>query len=409
MNIGIVTTWFERGAAYVSKQFHDTLSENNNVFVYVRGGESYAKKDPKWLVENLYWGKKNPFFVTTEIDLSDFKNWVLENRIEIVIFNEQQQWDSVILCAELNVICGSYIDYYQKETVPLHSIYDFLICNTKRHYSVFDWHKQAYYIPWGTEINIFKPVDRNRNEVRKSVTFFHSCGMNPKRKGTDLLIKAMKTIKSQNYKVIIHSQVDLKIALPSLAKDIRRFENCKLLKVIHKTVGAPGLYHLGDVYIYPTRLEGIGLTIAEALSCELPVITTNQAPMNEFVVHGKNGMLVDVDHEEVRDDNYYWPMSICSIPSLALSMQWYIDNKKSIGIYKNQARQYVKRELNWHENSKDFSNLLLKTKKIDIEQKLEAIKQAKDYESKRPIIYYLNTFKPYKTIKKVLKWVISKT
>jgi hypothetical protein len=33
-NIGIVTTWFERGAAYVSKQFKDSLEKNGaKVFI----------------------------------------------------------------------------------------------------------------------------------------------------------------------------------------------------------------------------------------------------------------------------------------------------------------------------------------------------------------------------------------
>ena len=58
MNIGIVTTWFERGAAYVSRQFKDALSAQNNVFIYARGGESYAKGDPDWDDANVFWSKK---------------------------------------------------------------------------------------------------------------------------------------------------------------------------------------------------------------------------------------------------------------------------------------------------------------------------------------------------------------
>ena len=66
------------------------------------------------------------------------------------------------------------------------------------------------------------------------------------------------------------------------------------IEFIEKTVSAPGLYFRGDVYLYPTRLEGIGLTICEALASGLPVITTNDAPMNEFVIDGETGYLVDV-------------------------------------------------------------------------------------------------------------------
>ena len=39
MNIGIVTTWFERGGAYVSRQYRDLLKNDFNVFIYARGGE----------------------------------------------------------------------------------------------------------------------------------------------------------------------------------------------------------------------------------------------------------------------------------------------------------------------------------------------------------------------------------
>ena len=45
--IGIVTTWFERGAAYVSKQFKEVWEKDNEVYIYARGGEDLAINDPK--------------------------------------------------------------------------------------------------------------------------------------------------------------------------------------------------------------------------------------------------------------------------------------------------------------------------------------------------------------------------
>jgi glycosyltransferase involved in cell wall biosynthesis len=55
------------------------------------------------------------------------------------------------------------------------------------------------------------------------------------------------------------------------------------IEFIEKTIPAPGLYFRGDVFVYPTRLEGIGLCVPEALACGLPVITTENSPMNKFV------------------------------------------------------------------------------------------------------------------------------
>ena len=37
MHIGIVTTWFERGAAYVSRQYRDALAGQHTVFIFARG------------------------------------------------------------------------------------------------------------------------------------------------------------------------------------------------------------------------------------------------------------------------------------------------------------------------------------------------------------------------------------
>ena len=57
MRIGIVTTWFERGAAYVSRQYRKQLERQHEVFIYARGGERQAIQDPKWDDKNVTWGK----------------------------------------------------------------------------------------------------------------------------------------------------------------------------------------------------------------------------------------------------------------------------------------------------------------------------------------------------------------
>lgn len=56
-----------------------------------------------------------------------------------------------------DLVLGSYIDYYKLSTVKNFEIFDFLICNTQRHYEVFSWHPQSFYIKWGTNIELFNP------------------------------------------------------------------------------------------------------------------------------------------------------------------------------------------------------------------------------------------------------------
>ena len=90
MNIGIVTTWFERGAAYVSRQFRDVLASEHDVFIYARGGEKFAIGDPNWDLDYVTWAKQPTTFAFTDINLEDFQRWLISNNIELVIFNEQK-------------------------------------------------------------------------------------------------------------------------------------------------------------------------------------------------------------------------------------------------------------------------------------------------------------------------------
>jgi 1,2-diacylglycerol 3-alpha-glucosyltransferase len=352
VKIGIVTTWFERGAAYVSRAYLETLSVKHEVFIYARAVERYAQSDPKWDSRYVTWGKQVPGKIVTYVDWEDFKDWTLNNSLDTVIFNEQNSWEIILQClTKLNITIGAYIDYYKPDTVPFFWLYDFLLCNTKRHYSVFKDHPQAFYIPWGTDLEAFKPKKGpSRNDI---VVFFHSCGLSPLRKGTDRLVRAFRHVNG-NAKLIIHSQVSLSKTSPiaSLIARDRRIE------LIESEVGAPGLYHLGDVYVYPTRLEGIGLTVAEALASGLPVITTDAPPMNEFVVHDLNGKLVEVKKYQRRSDNYYWSESICSEAALTKAMQFYVDNIPSLEAYKQRALEYAEVNLDWRKNSHNLPALI---------------------------------------------------
>lgn len=54
--------------------------------------------------------------------------------------------------------------------------------------------------------------------------------------------------------------------------------------------GLCALYNAADIYLSPTAGEGFGLTLAEAMSCEVPVVTTDYSACREVV--GEGGILV---------------------------------------------------------------------------------------------------------------------
>src|SRR5699024_6606517 len=137
--------------------------------------------------------------------------------------------------------------------------------------------QQSYYVPWGTDTELYRPNYEKRAD--KQLTFFHSAGMS-NRKGTNFVIDCF--IEGEIYKeakLIIHTQKNFERNFGYNIKELEKFN----VEIIEKSVTAPGLYYLADVYVYPTMLDGLGLTMYEALSAGLPVITTNHPPMNEVI------------------------------------------------------------------------------------------------------------------------------
>ena len=404
--IGIVTTWFERGAAYVSKQFKEVWEEENEIFIYARGGEDVALNDPKWQSENITYGQRYSYTNLDLINLYHFEQWIDNNNLEIVFFNEQHIWDPVLLCRKMGIITGSYIDYYTPQTVPLFDVFDFLICNTKRHYSVFKSHPQVFYVPWGTNQNIFNISQKKQTKLNE-IVFFHSAGMNPYRKGTDFLIKAFSQLNSEKAKLIIHSQVNIFSFFPKLKTVCKDLLNKKRIEIINKTISAPGLYHTGDVYVYPTRLEGIGLSIAESNSCGMPVITTNKAPMNEFIIDGNNGSLINVKSSKKRKDNYFWDESYIDVNHLTQIMKEYILNSEELEDRKQKALIYSQNNFNWNKNSLALLTIVKEVKKL--KKTKETFENVKRYEKARGVKFYISNLVFVDKLKKKVKNILTKS
>jgi len=377
MNIGIVTTWFERGGAYVSRQYREVLQGPHRVFVYARGGEKRAKNDPRWADGTVTWARPSPVRVSTSFDLAQFRGWIRERALDLVFFNEQHWWPPVMLCSDMGVRTGAYVDYYTEATVPAFGCYDFLVCNTKRHHSVFRWHPQAFYVPWGTDTRVFSPAARGARSSGP-VTFFHSAGCAPQRKGTDLLLQAFAGI-ALNARLVVHTQVPLEGEAAALADRLQREGR---LQVELADVGPPGLYHRGDVYVYPSRLDGVGLTVAEALACGLPVIATDAPPMNEFVT-ADVGWLVRVERQYARGDGYYWPLSIADVDDLRRAMHAVAERPEALPATSRRAREYALAELDWRTNAAGLPDLFRGARAVDEQVKQRGREAARRLENER--------------------------
>jgi 1,2-diacylglycerol 3-alpha-glucosyltransferase len=382
MVIGIVSTWFERGAGVVSRQYLRALTPDHEVHVYARGGERYARGVEEWDGDHVTWGRKSLVQVNgTPIVESDFRRWIRDKGIEVILFNEQQWWPPVLWAKDMGVRVGTYVDYYTHETVPLFEAYDFLVCNTSRHFEAFSWHDGARYVPWGTDLSLFRPSDKRPRDA-DHVVFFHSSGYNPHRKGLGPLLIAFDRLgRDAPAHLLVHTQVPLTRALPDHVELIQRLQGAGRLEVIQATVPAPGLYHLGDVYCYPSRLDGIGLTVAEAIACGLPAVVPDHPPMNEFVEPGRSGRLVEVTALRERADGYYWPECEVDVDDLTDALEAFVGDRDRLTAMKRDARAFAEERLDWEDRRETLVELFTRVRSRSLTEEIRSA--IHDYEAAR--------------------------
>jgi glycosyltransferase involved in cell wall biosynthesis len=119
-------------------------------------------------------------------------------------------------------------------------------------------------------------------------------GVSQIRKGVHLLIDAFTEEFGENEATLVIKTMDWgQITSPR-----------KNIKIEHSNQGVPemkmGSFYTGaDAFVLPTRAEGFGMPILEAMACKLPVIVTNYSGHLDFC-NNKNSYLIECDNYETR-------------------------------------------------------------------------------------------------------------
>ena len=113
-----------------------------------------------------------------------------------------------------------------------------------------------------------------------------------KQKSVEILLKAIKILKnkhSRNLKIAIVGDGELKENLNNLTVELGINREVKFLGV-RKDVKE--LMVSSKIFVLPSRWEGFGIVIIEAMSNMLPVIATNVGGIPEIIENEKDGILV---------------------------------------------------------------------------------------------------------------------
>jgi glycosyltransferase involved in cell wall biosynthesis len=119
-----------------------------------------------------------------------------------------------------------------------------------------------------------------RREIRgRARRFAHNAGLVEKgdRKGTAITIEAFRAVSLPDIELVIRTQNEFTLHCddPRIRIESQHIEH------------HGDLYAEGDVAVQPSKCEGLGFMILEAIAAGLPVITTDYPPMNEYASSGR--------------------------------------------------------------------------------------------------------------------------
>jgi len=151
--------------------------------------------------------------------------------------------------------------------------------------------------PWGVDLEHFAPSE----EQRSPNTFTVFCNRSwETRYGVDVLARAFVQVAQQK------DNVDL-ILLNGGSQGARLRQIFQSGGVINRvTFGGqisqtdlPRWYHMADLYISPSHVDGSSVSLMEALACGLPCLVSDIPANKEWVFENENGWLFrdgDADH-----------------------------------------------------------------------------------------------------------------
>ncbi len=115
-------------------------------------------------------------------------------------------------------------------------------------------------------------------------------GRKAKEKNLDTLLYALKELGDDYCLLTVGRSHDN--SYQTLSEELNVSKRCFFIESIPNEQ-LPLYYSFADCMCTPSRWEGFGLVFIEAMACEAVVVTSNIAPMNNYITHGENGILVD--------------------------------------------------------------------------------------------------------------------
>ena len=164
---------------------------------------------------------------------------------------------------------------------------DYQIAKNKMHA------KKVVLIPGvGVDTKKFLKSVNNREETRKELGFSQndlvliSVGEVNENKNHGVVIEAIAKLKNEKIKYIICGQGDLEVERKKRIKELCLANQVKLLGF---RSDVKNYLHMSDVFVFPSKREGLAVAPLEAMACGLPLISAEIRGVKDYTIHNKTG------------------------------------------------------------------------------------------------------------------------
>jgi glycosyltransferase involved in cell wall biosynthesis len=299
MRVGIVTKWFNRGQPVVGRQLRSAVDElGHESFVLARPKKERGPR-PGALDRDDVWDQPRVTEASAyDVSLGEYEQWVADNGIEAILCDQNYQFSELASLRARGVrTIGRFVwEHFTADHVAgAREAFDVVYSLTRAERARYaEMGLETPYVPWGCHPELIAVGDEAREsrvESRESVTFVFPGGFLGHRKPLEPVLEAFEATEDDRLRLIVKAQVERKQvrAAGDAAKRDRRIEL--------RLADEPTAEHLRaiascDVCLAPSRWEGLGLPLYEAIAFGMPAITNDAPPMNEAIHEGVNGVLV---------------------------------------------------------------------------------------------------------------------
>lgn len=136
---------------------------------------------------------------------------------------------------------------------------------------------------------------RNELEIPMEAKVLLSVGELNENKNHQVVIRVLEQLKNLNIHYIIVGQGVLFTKLKLLAKNLGILEQIHLLGYRNDVTE---IYQMADIFVFPSKREGLSVALMEAMASGLPAICGNIRGNRDLIKDGKGGILVQSDSVE---------------------------------------------------------------------------------------------------------------